>query len=193
MAPGTDLAGVSERIEALLGELADPGASAPDTAAELVRALMEFYGGGLARIVELLGEQDRDLLGTLAADPVVTGLLVLHDLHPQSTHERVAAALEEIRPYLGAHAGDVELLGIDEQGIVRLRLTGNCDGCPSSTITAKYAIEKAVRDAAPEIEDIDVAGVAEPGPTAPADAGPASDGRQLLPLTTLECPVPEPR
>lgn len=193
MAPSTDLAGVSERIESLLGELADTGTSAPDTASELVRALMEFYGGGLARIVEQLDEHDPGLFAKLAADPVVTGLLVLHDLHPRSTHERVAAALDEIRPYLGAHAGDVELLGIDEQGVVRLQLTGNCDGCPSSTITAKYAIEKAVRDAAPEIEDIDVAGVAEPGPTVPAGAGAGPDGRHLLPLTTLECPVPEPR
>ncbi|SEF30714.1 Fe-S cluster biogenesis protein NfuA, 4Fe-4S-binding domain [Amycolatopsis pretoriensis] len=170
----TEVDRVGERIERLLGEFS--GADA-ELAEELVHTLLEFYGAGLARIVEAI---DRPLLDRLVEDDHVRGLLVLHDLHPRSTHERVAEALDKVRPYLGSHAGDVEFVGIDD-GVVRLRLQGSCDGCPSSTVTAKYAIERVVREVAPEISDVVVEGVAE-------DAGPG--GRPLLPL--VPCPVEVP-
>ncbi|SDX98590.1 Fe-S cluster biogenesis protein NfuA, 4Fe-4S-binding domain [Amycolatopsis xylanica] len=167
-----DAGQVGERIEQLLGEMEDV-----DKAEDLVHTLMEFYGAGLARIVEIGGAP---LLERLVADDHVNGLLILHDLHPRSTVERVTAALEKVRPYLGSHAGDVDLLGITGDGVLRLRLKGTCDGCPSSAVTVKYAIEKAVHDAAPEITDIEVSGAVA------AEAG----GRPLLPLQALECPVP---
>jgi Fe-S cluster biogenesis protein NfuA len=166
---------VGERIEQLLGEF--DGADA-ELAEDLVHTLLEFYGAGLARIVELAG---RPLLDRLAEDDHVRGLLVLHDLHPRSTHERVTEALDKVRPYLGSHAGDVEFVGIDD-GVLRLRLQGTCDGCPSSTVTAKYAIERVVREAAPEISDVVVEGVV------PEETGPG--GRTLLPL--VPCPVEVP-
>ncbi|MBE1499347.1 Fe-S cluster biogenesis protein NfuA [Amycolatopsis lexingtonensis] len=168
----TEVDRVGERIEQLLGEFSGPEA---ELAEELVHTLLEFYGAGLARIVEAV---DRPLLDRLLEDDHVRGLLVLHDLHPRSTHERVAEALDEVRPYLGSHAGDVEFVGIDD-GVLRLRLQGSCDGCPSSTVTAKYAIERVVRAAAPEISDVVVEGVAE-------EAGPG--GRPLLPLCPVEVP-----
>jgi Fe-S cluster biogenesis protein NfuA len=170
----SDVDRVGERIEQLLGEF--DGADA-ELAEDLVHTLIEFYGAGLARIVELV---DRPLLDRLAEDELVRGLLVLHDLHPRSTHERVTEALDKVRPYLGSHAGDVEFVGIDD-GVLRLRLQGTCDGCPSSTVTAKYAIERVVREAAPEISDVVVEGVVE-------DVGPG--GRPLLPL--VPCPVEVP-
>jgi len=171
----SDVDRVGERIEQLLGEFS--GADA-ELAEDLVHTLLEFYGAGLARIVELV---DRPLLDRLAEDDHVRGLLVLHDLHPRSTHERVTEALDKVRPYLGSHAGDVEFVGIDD-GVLRLRLQGTCDGCPSSTVTAKYAIERVVREAAPEISDVVVEGVV------PEETGPG--GRALLPL--VPCPVEVP-
>ena len=45
-----------------------------------------------------------------------------------------------MRPYLGSHGGDVELLGVTDDGVVRLRLLGSCDGCPSSSVTLKLAV-----------------------------------------------------
>jgi Fe-S cluster biogenesis protein NfuA len=171
----SDVDRVGERIEQLLGEF--DGADA-ELAEDLVHTLLEFYGAGLARIVELV---DRPLLDRLAEDDHVRGLLVLHDLHPRSTHERVTEALDKVRPYLGSHAGDVEFVGIDD-GVLRLRLQGTCDGCPSSTVTAKYAIERVVREAAPEISDVVVEGVV------PEETGPG--GRTLLPL--VPCPVEVP-
>jgi Fe-S cluster biogenesis protein NfuA len=87
---------------------------------------------------------------------VVARLLVLHDLHPKDTETRVVEALDQVRPYLGSHAGGVELLGVDPEGVVHLRLEGSCDGCPSSVQTVKLAIERAIEEAAPEVTRVEV-------------------------------------
>jgi Fe-S cluster biogenesis protein NfuA len=150
-------------------------------AEELVGLLVEFYGAGLARIVELLDEQ---AVAPLLADKSVAGLLVLHDLHPQSTEERVLAALDRVRPYLGSHAGGVEYLGLDSDGIVRLRLEGSCDGCPSSALTVKMAIEKGIEDVAPEVTKVEVEGMA-PDPASQLTTGATADGHKLLPLSQV--------
>ncbi|MGH4008797.1 MAG: NifU family protein [Pseudonocardiaceae bacterium] len=178
----TDIQAVGKQVEALLAEFAST--SDPATAAraeELVGLLVEFYGAGLARIVELLDEQ---AVAPLLSDGLVTSLLVLHELHPQTTEERVLAALERVRPYLGSHAGDVEYLGLDPDGTVQLRLAGSCDGCPSSAITVKMAIEKGIEDVAPEVTKVVVEGVT-------SDPAPAAEGHTLLPLTQVSH-QPEP-
>ena len=184
-----DIAMIGERIEQILSELeATADQSIVEKTEDLVHTLLDFYGTGLSRIINLVQDTDggEHLLGILAADDLVKDLLVLHGLHPKSTLERVTEALDKVRPYLGSHAGDVDLLGVDGDGVLRLQLKGTCDGCPSSTLTVKYAIEKAIHQAAPEISDIDVAGVVE---DAPPQTGPG--GRVLLPLQAIECPVPE--
>jgi Fe-S cluster biogenesis protein NfuA len=184
-----DVAMIGERIEQILSELeATADQSIVEKTEDLVHTLLDFYGTGLTRIVNLVRETDggEHLLGVLATDDLVKGLLVLHDLHPKNTLERVTEALDKVRPYLGSHAGDVDLLGVDDDGVLRLQLKGTCDGCPSSTLTVKYAIEKAIHQAAPEISDIDVAGAVA---DAPPPTGPG--GRTLLPLQAIECPVPE--
>ncbi|MFD6494318.1 NifU family protein [Streptomyces sp. NPDC059944] len=157
-----------ERIETLLDELAQQaGPEARDTADELVRSLVEFYGEGLARAVRLLGAapQGADPLAVLTADELVSDLLILHDLHPEDTATRVGRALDKVRPYLGSHAGDVEVAGLDlearEGPTLRLRLRGSCDGCPSSTQTVRWTIEEAVARIAPEIAHIEVEGVTD--------------------------------
>jgi Fe-S cluster biogenesis protein NfuA len=170
-----DLRRVESRIEELLAELGrQPGAA--ERADELVRLLIELYGEGLGRITGLLpaGELER-----LAEDDLVAGLLILHDLHPHSTIDRVHRALEGVRPYLGSHAGGVELLGLDDDGVVRLRLEGTCDGCPSSAVTVKLAIERAIMTAAPEVTGVRVDNL-EPEPAL----------LQIQPRPPLECPAP---
>jgi Fe-S cluster biogenesis protein NfuA len=62
-------------------------------------------------------------------------------------------ALDGARPFLHAHGGDVELLGVTD-GTVRLRLAGNCRNCSSSTATLKLAIERAIYEAAPDVTEI---------------------------------------
>ncbi len=67
--------------------------------------------------------------------------------------EKVEAALEEIRPTLQADGGDVELVGVDE-GIVSVKLTGACAGCPMSTMTLKMGIERVLRGRIPEVKEV---------------------------------------
>src|SRR6202007_398955 len=101
---------------------------------------------------------DAGAVETLAADPLIAGLLILHDLHPVPVRDRVLAALDKVRPYLGSHRGGVEFLGIADD-VVQLRLQGSCDGCASSTLTVKTAIEQAIADSAPEIAGVEVEGM----------------------------------
>jgi Fe-S cluster biogenesis protein NfuA len=144
----------AERIEALLEEVeALPDARARETALELVQRLLDLYGDGLARIVESVDVRP------VADDEVVSHLLLLHGLHPVPLEQRVRAALEEVRPFLGTHGGDVELAAVQDD-VVRLRLQGSCSGCPSSTVTLSNAIEAAIYKAAPDVREI----VAEDAP-----------------------------
>jgi Fe-S cluster biogenesis protein NfuA len=131
-----------------------------------VRLVVELYGAGLERTVELAGPEVTE---RLVEDELVASLLVLHGLHPKDTQTRVVEALDKVRPYLGSHAGGVELLGVDPDGVVHLRLEGSCDGCPSSTQTVKLAIERAIEEAAPEV---DRRRGREPDPGAGARAAP---------------------
>ena len=173
------------RVEELLDGLRSGPPSAALAAEELVGLLVGLYGGGLAAIVELLREQGQAGAAALAAmadDPRVEGLLLLHDLHPLDVDARIQRALDRVRPYLGSHAGGVQYLGVAD-GVARLRLEGSCDGCPSSTVTVELAIRGAVEDAAPEVTEVVVEGVAAaPEPALlqigrrPADAGPDAAG-----------------
>ncbi|MEJ7843606.1 MAG: NifU family protein, partial [Rubrobacter sp.] len=108
---------------------------------------------------------------SFAGDELVSHLLLLHGLHPLDVETRVVQALEEVRPYLQSHGGNVEFLGV-ENGVARLRMQGSCDGCPSSAMTLKLAIEEAVLKAAPDLDGIEAEGVAEPEPAPNIVAGP---------------------
>ncbi len=148
----------SARVEALLDDFRAAGdEQALERAEELVRALMGLYAVGLARVVDLADETS--LLRRLADDPVTGSLLVLHDLHPDDVGTRIQVALDRVRPYLGSHAGGVELTGVDEEGVAHLTLEGSCHGCPSSAVTVTTTVERAVLEAAPEVVAVDVTGV----------------------------------
>jgi hypothetical protein len=145
-AAGTQAAGAQEtgaRVEALLAELrARSGPEAADVAEELVGCLVQFYGAGLAAIVRTIGDDQR-LQALLIADPLVESLLLVHDLHPLDADARVRRALGR----LGTGA---EFLGIDEAGVVHVRLG---HGCGSTTAV----VEQAVSDAAPETAGVSFA------------------------------------
>jgi len=59
--------------------------------------------------------------------------------------EEVKKALDKVRPALQADGGDVELVGVDDKGVVTVRLTGACGGCPMATMTLKNGIEKTLK------------------------------------------------
>ena len=118
-------------------------------------------------IVFQAGEPGRAIINTFTHDHLVNSLLLLYGLHPLDLQLRVLQALEKVRPYLNSHGGNVELLGvIEDEGIVRLRLQGNCKSCPSSAMTLKLAIEEAIYEAAPDVIMIETEGVVEqPSPS----------------------------
>jgi Fe-S cluster biogenesis protein NfuA/nitrite reductase/ring-hydroxylating ferredoxin subunit len=158
-----DFHAVGERINALIDASASGGVVARERAEELVRLVADLYGAGLERLLTILhelGHLDDEALAALAADDLVAGLLLVHDLHPYDVTTRVEQALDNVRPYLGSHGGDVELLAVSDD-VVRLRLLGSCDGCPSSSVTLKLAVEGAIEAAAPEITAIEVETAAE--------------------------------
>jgi Fe-S cluster biogenesis protein NfuA len=158
------LRATGERIEVLLDACGAGGVVARQRAEELVRLTADLYGSGLERILDLLydaGRLDDEVLALLAGDDLVASLLLVHGLHPYDVGTRVEHALESVRPYLGSHGGDVELLDVSTEGVVRLRLLGSCDGCPSSAATLQGAVESAIVAAAPEIQIIDVDGAVE--------------------------------
>jgi Fe-S cluster biogenesis protein NfuA len=166
MAVGRDARATGERVEALLAELRTrAGPEAGDVAEELVGCLVELYGAGLAAIVAILGA-DPDagprLLDALAGDPLVESLLLVHDLHPLDADTRINRALEAVRSQLGSHAGVIEYLGVDDQGVAGVRLTGSGHGCGSSSSTARQAVEDAVAEAAPEVAGVHVEEVVAP-------------------------------
>ena len=68
--------------------------------------------------------------------------------------QKIHLAIESVRPYLNADGGDVELIDLTEDLIVKVRLTGACDGCPFSLMTLKAGIEQAVRKNVPEIKEL---------------------------------------
>jgi Fe-S cluster biogenesis protein NfuA/nitrite reductase/ring-hydroxylating ferredoxin subunit len=170
-----DLRAVGDRIDALLDASSSGGAVARQRAEELVRLVADLYGAGLERVLEIVhegGGLGDEVLDALADDDLVASLLIVHGLHPYGVEQRVEQALERVRPYLGSHGGDVELVQVTQEGTVRLRLLGTCDGCPSSSVTLKLAVEGAIGAAAPEVAAIEVeAGAADPGsPVIPVDA-----------------------
>jgi Fe-S cluster biogenesis protein NfuA/nitrite reductase/ring-hydroxylating ferredoxin subunit len=177
------------RIEALSEELEtvqDPRARA--VAGELMSATLELHGRALARVMELVNEAGPSASGlrdALVGDGIVASLLLVHGLYPVDLETRVREALDEVRPYMESHGGNVELLSL-EDGVARLRLRGSCEGCPASSATLELAIKKALMEAAPDLDGLEVEG-AEPEepeiggvplPLAPAggSAGPGVPG-----------------
>jgi Fe-S cluster biogenesis protein NfuA/nitrite reductase/ring-hydroxylating ferredoxin subunit len=153
------------RVQELTGRLEDlDHPICRDLAEELTSAVVQMYGAGLERIVEIVGEagpQGEEIRDALAADGLVASLLLIHDLYPVPLEERVREALDTVRPYMESHGGNVELLGI-EDGIVKLRLEGSCKSCNASSSTLELAVKQALQDAAPDLEGMDVEGVPEP-------------------------------
>lgn len=156
---------MGDRVEAILDGIkgANP-VTARAKGEELVRTIVELYGTGLSRILEIVhdaaGERAAEIFDRLAADKLVSGLMLLHGLHPLSLEERVHGALEAVRPYLKSHEGGVQITEIRD-GVVYLRMEGSCNGCPSSAETVRTAIEHAILEAAPEITAVKAQGVRE--------------------------------
>ncbi|MFG3104398.1 hypothetical protein ACGFZL_28325 [Streptomyces sp. NPDC048182] len=176
-----DAATAGRRVEEVLDRLAASGdREVCESAEELVRVLMEFYGAGFARVMELLGRHPgapaAEALDQLAGDGLVASLLVLHGLHPEDVAVRIARALDDL-------PSPVENAGFDAAtGTLRLRSTGSggC-GCGGSADSVEEAARASLACFAPEVTTVTVEeapkepvllqiGTAPPAAAAPAGA-----------------------
>ena len=127
--------------------------TARDLVEQCLQSVVTFYGEGLARLVALIGKSERtgpELLQECAHDPAISGLLLVHGLHPVDLESRLRQALDKVRPYLESHGGNVELLELSA-GYARLRLHGACKTCPSSSVTLELAVRQALEEACPDL------------------------------------------
>ena len=72
-----------------------------------------------------------------------------------SIEAQVQAAIDEIRPALQGHGGDIELVGIDEDNTVRVKLQGACSGCPGAAMTMKNGVERILKERVPEVKGVE--------------------------------------
>jgi Fe-S cluster biogenesis protein NfuA/nitrite reductase/ring-hydroxylating ferredoxin subunit len=172
-APAATLEQLLGEVQELQGRLEEHGDPATRELAEaLVSAVVAMYGAGLERIAAALNGE----LARVAEDPLVASLLLIHDLHPVPLAERVQGALDTVRPYMESHGGDVELVGISEDGVATIALRGSCSDCAASSATLELAVKQALEEAAPDLEGLEVLGMAAqlPGlalPMAEPDGG----------------------
>jgi len=141
-----------KRLEAI----ADPIARA--TATELVASVLQLHGAALERILEIIDESDESdaMLNKLDTDPLVRSILLLHDLHPESTEERISYALHELEGRLKKRDASIEFVSLVD-GTLKLRLINNSGSCGTETI-----VEDAVRNAAPELAAVEIETIAPP-------------------------------
>jgi Fe-S cluster biogenesis protein NfuA len=150
------LADASQRVETLLERFSalPPTTGARADAEELVRVLSTMYGDALREIAEsiraALGEEEGNaLLERCCRSQLVGTLLITHGLHPVTLQTRVERALESVRPYLREHDADAEIVRLDED-VVEVRVNGMDSVIPE--------IERAIREAAPEVLDVRAVG-----------------------------------
>ncbi len=69
-------------------------------------------------------------------------------------NERITAAIQDVRPSLQADGGDIELVSVSDDGIVKVRLTGSCGSCPYSLMTLKQGVEAYLKKVVPEVKEV---------------------------------------
>jgi len=163
-----------DRIQTLLDASAGSGTVVRERTEQLAAELTDLYGAAIERMVSIAAQSSApELINQFAGDELVASLLLVHGLHPHGVERRIEDALDSVRPYLGSHGGDVTLLEVvdDSEGMtVRLQFAGSCKSCPSSAVTLEFAVEDAVRAAAPEINSIEVV-AAQPDSTESTSSG----------------------
>lgn len=124
----------------------------------LKEAVEAFHACGLKALVRLLRStaEGKELLYRAVDDPAIYALFLLHGIIQPDVYARVAAALEEVRPYLRSHGGDVELVKVENE-TVYVRLQGACSGCSLSALTLKQGVEETIKARVPEIRHVAMA------------------------------------
>ncbi|MGH2839573.1 MAG: NifU family protein [Solirubrobacteraceae bacterium] len=120
----------------------------------------------------------------LAGDPdhpVASAVLAMYELVPLDERTQIEEALDEVRPYIESHGGDLELLDV-EGGVVHVRMSGSCHGCAASAMTLRRGIETKLRERIPWFEEI----------VAHEPEGEPDDGANVLPMVRVDPRASDP-
>lgn len=157
---------LSERIDEVLKEIRNMDFSDDQLKKimQLKDAIEAFHEDALRKLVKIVRTTDegKELMLRAVEEPSVYAMLLFHGIIKQSLYTRVIAVMEEIRPYLNSHGGDIELEKI-EDNIVYVRLQGACSGCSLSAVTLKNGVEEAIKTRIPEIEHVRMVNEISPG------------------------------
>ncbi len=155
--------GRADTLEDLLGRVESRRAAMQDWPAEqralvqeLDDAICDLHAEAMRRLIRGLKAEPaaEARLRSMLGDQIVYAVLRRLGVLRASLNERIEQALDEVRPMLHGHGGDVMLLEVQPPDTVRLQFTGACDGCPSSAITLRAGVREAIRAACPEITQI---------------------------------------
>ena len=148
-----DLARIAGQIASLEAIARDWDEHHAGTLRAIKTSIEELNCEALRRLIRQLREDPAcaTRLNTVVRDPFIFGVLRFHGLVKDPLEHRVEQALEEVRPFLQEHGGNVELVAVLAPDTVDLRLVGACHGCPSSSQTLSEGVERAIRNHAPEI------------------------------------------
>ena len=162
-APPLRLGPLLDRLELLLSEVEELEPAVRDRVFELLDGVDAVHRMAITRLADSLGSALPQLRGDAAVDWLFEAYGVgVDDVAAAS------AALEQVRPYLHEHGGEVAVLGV-QHGVVRVQLSGACSGCTSAAETLRHGVEEALREGLPGFVAMDVApddgAAAHPPPT----------------------------
>jgi len=141
-----------DRLEELLGDIEALDEDVHKRVFELLDGVDAVHRLAVTRLADAPG---LDLTALRLSDPAIDWLFEAYGVGVDDL-EAASNALEQIRPYLHEHGGEVEVLGV-QHGIVRVRLIGACSGCTSAGETLRHGVEEALRENLPGFVSMDVA------------------------------------
>ena len=154
MAGGCSISEIDELV-LKLNALPDPAARA--VTVELVRAVMSLHAAALERVLDIVGSSAADVIKALGSDDLVSRVLVLHGIHPDDFHTRLARAIDELQRFFDSRGAGIQVLEAGPE-LVRVRFLGSR---PGSGPAARKAIEDAIYETVPEIGELIVEGAEE--------------------------------
>ena len=145
-----DVDAIVKKIEISLAELGEADPQLRDRTDDVVRLLMQLYGAGLARLMQVVGPEAAE---RIAEDRLLASLLLLHGLHPVDAGTRIRDALRRLERKLDGH--HLQLAELSE-GVVHIRVERN-GGHPPPALAG--AIERAIAECAPDVSGVEIEGL----------------------------------
>ncbi|QSJ17633.1 NifU family protein [Nostoc sp. UHCC 0702] len=139
------------RFEAIISEWDE---SQRCVAVGLKSAIEALHKEALTRLIKSLKQESMSALRLAVTDEVVYAVLLYHELVKPPILERIQIALEEVRPGLKSHNGDIELVAFKPPDTVEVKLIGTCSSCPASTLTLSQGVEQAIKKHCPEVTKV---------------------------------------